>query len=160
MSVCSTILIGLGNEYRQDDGVGIYIVRQIVKSYSENITALEYSDEGVDLIEKWKGYKRAYIFDAVCSGSPPGTIYRFTTKDNHLPESAFYCSTHALSIVEVIRLAQTIEQIPREVIIFGVEAGSLEHGTGLSQEVIKGAKEIINCVIKELRCLQTVNNSC
>ena len=51
----SIVVIGVGNEYRSDDGAGIAVARRLRMLFPTGVTVLEESGEGAALIEAWKG---------------------------------------------------------------------------------------------------------
>jgi len=69
------LVIGIGNEFRNDDGLGILIAREIRRRNLESVFVLEQSGEGTALMEAWEGPDRVIIVDAIVSGKAPG---RFT----------------------------------------------------------------------------------
>ena len=105
--------------------------------------------EGTDLIECWRGYGTVYVVDAAMSGSEPGTVHRFEIPGQEIPKSVFRTSTHAFSLADVIHLAQTLDALPPKVIVYGIEAGSFEHGSGLTEKVKSGADKLAEELIEE-----------
>jgi hydrogenase maturation protease len=144
------ILIGIGNELRKDDGVGIVIVRELKKRVPNGISFYEFHDDSMDIMEQWKGYHTAYIFDATSSGVKPGTIYRFLIPKDKLHKNIFGISTHTLNISDTIELARILNCLPKQIILYGIEGEIFEQGKGLSSTVNKAAQEVIQEVQKEI----------
>ncbi len=99
------LIIGIGNEFRNDDGIGLYIVRRLRKLNFQNVTILEKSGEGTELMEAWQNNSRVFLFDAVRSGAKPGTIFRLTAHEEKIPQKFFNYSTHDFSLAEAVELA-------------------------------------------------------
>ena len=156
--ISKLFLIAIGNEYRSDDGVGPFILRQI-RDQHPTIPCLEHRGEGVDLLHQWQGYERVILFDAVSSGAKPGTQVRLTLPGGVIPKESFGCSTHTFSLAEVIELARTLDQLPKQLIVYGVEGKSFDRGLGLSPEVQQTAEAIARDVIKEIDALLEHNNT-
>jgi len=150
MVKAKVLVVSVGNEFRRDDGVGSFILREIKKESCPGVSFLEHRGEGVDLIEQWKSFDTTILFDAVSSGAQPGTVHRFEIPKDTLPKSVFCCSTHAFSIADVIALAKTLDQLPKHLIVYGVEGKSFETGPGLSAEIQDAAKKVIAQVLKEI----------
>ena len=110
-------VIGIGNEYRRDDGAGIYVVRTLRKRRLPDALILEHQSEATGLIERWQDFKTVILVDAVSSGDKPGTIFRFVLPPDRLPKSVFCASTHTFNIADCIELARTLNQLPRTLII-------------------------------------------
>ena len=83
------LIIGIGNEFRQDDGIGILIARKIKLMNLPNIEVHEASGEGSELIEMWKGKSSVIIVDAVNSGKESGKIYYFDAVTQAPPTKFF-----------------------------------------------------------------------
>lgn len=84
-----TALIGIGNMFRRDDGVGIAIVRNLkrcLSAFDQNgLEIFECSGEGTELMECWQGFQRVIIFDAVMANGEPGKIYRLQADRQFIP---------------------------------------------------------------------------
>ena len=143
------LLVGIGNEFRKDDGVGCYVVGKIMSRGGGRLAAKILAREGTDLIECWRGYGTVYVVDAAMSGSEPGTVHRFEIPGQEIPKSVFCTSTHAFSLADVIHLAQTLDALPPKVIVYGIEAGSFEHGSGLTEKVKASADKLAEELIEE-----------
>jgi hydrogenase maturation protease len=70
-------VVGVGNEQRRDDGVGIWIVRQIeLAGWQGVVVAALDSSDATALLSAWDGAKIAYVIDAAASNAEPGTLFR------------------------------------------------------------------------------------
>jgi hydrogenase maturation protease len=147
----AVLVIGIGNLYRRDDGVGIVIARALQAENRGGIRIIEHSGEGAALIEAWRGAARVIIIDAVQSGAKPGAIHRLEAHAQAVPTQLFRCSTHAFSLAEAIELARALGQLPPRVIVYGIEGRDFEAGEGLSHEVNAAADEVRRRVLAETR---------
>jgi hydrogenase maturation protease len=145
------LLIGVGNEYRRDDGVGRWIARAIKAKQLPNAIVTEASGEGTALMRAWKDGGPVFLFDAVSSGAPPGTIYRLDAHVQPLPQQFFHYSTHTFSVAEAIELARALNQLPPHLIVYGIEGKTFEGGVGLSSEVEQAAREVVERVAREIQ---------
>ena len=145
------LLIGVGNEYRRDDGVGRWIARALKAKQLPNAIVTEASGEGTALMEAWKDGGTVFLFDAVSSGAPPGTIYRLDAHIQPIPQQFFHYSTHAFSVAEAIELARALNQLPPRLIVCGIEGKTFEAGVGLSSEVEQAAREVVERVVQEIQ---------
>ncbi|OUC14030.1 MAG: hydrogenase maturation protease [Alkalinema sp. CACIAM 70d] len=149
----TVLLIGVGNEFRQDDGVGLAIVRSLrsrLPAYLSTMTTIEASGEGAALMEAWQGFDRVYLFDAVASGAIPGTIHRIAAHQATVPTQFFHYSTHAFSVAEAVELARSLQQLPPELILWGIEGKNFRMGMGLSPEVEPAIETIVQAMLIEL----------
>lgn len=134
-----TLCIGLGNEYRQDDGVGIWVIRQLQTHPSPYLRCVAHQGDGIQLLNLWENYPHVILIDAVSSGNPPGTLYRFDIHQAPLPAQFFRFSSHTMGVAEAIELAQTLGQLPTQCIIYGIEGQVFGNAVELSITVQKTA---------------------
>jgi hydrogenase maturation protease len=146
MNQSAILVIGVGNEYRGDDAVGLLVARRVKEFGLKNIKAIEESGEGAHLIEAWKGAETVIIVDAVSSGSNPGSVHRFDVTAQKIPSKFFRHSSHAFSVVEAIELARTMSRLPSRLIVVGVEGHSFEVGVGISSEVKQAVEEVADWI--------------
>lgn len=143
----NTLVIGIGNEFRKDDAAGPHLARRLKKTLLENVEIIETNGEGAELLELWKSYERVFIIDAVSSGNEPGTIYRFDVHSEKLPTKFFNYSSHAFSLTEAVKVGRELNQLPSQLIIYGIEGKNFEQGFGLSNEV----EDVVEIVIQKIR---------
>jgi len=147
----SIVVIGVGNEYRSDDGVGIVVARCLRERFLTKITVLEESGEGAALIDSWKGATWVLLVDAVRSGAPPGTIHRFDAHAAQIPAGFFHYSTHAFSMAEAIELARSLDQLPPQLIVYGIEGENFAAGVGLSPASEQAVGKVVERATTEVR---------
>ena len=147
-----TLIIGLGNRYRRDDAVGLIVARCLRERAPEHVRVLEERSEGTALMESWKDADAVILIDAVNSGAEPGILHRLDANKQPVPIGFSHCSTHAFSTAEAIELARALGQLPPRLIVYGVEGRTFEAGLGLSPEVEKAAREVVERVLEDIRC--------
>jgi len=143
----TTVVIGVGNTQRRDDGVGIMVVRQLQERVPPGVTTIEESGEGVSLLDAWKGAATVLLVDAVHSAAPPGTIHRLDAHVEPIPNGFFHCSTHAFGVAEAVELARALNQLPPRLVMYGIEGKSFAAGMELSEEVERAAAVVIAQVL-------------
>ena len=153
-----TLFIGIGNGFRQDDGAGIYILRQLEQLLNRVATCFfaQSSGEGTGLMELWQGYDHVILFDAIMKQGRPGRTYYFLAEDNTFPSDFFNYSSHAFSLAEAVELARTLNKLPRRLMVYGVEGKDFNFGEELSREVIAGC----NKIVKEVASQYLQSNTC
>jgi hydrogenase maturation protease len=143
------VIIGVGNEYRSDDAVGLVVARRLRELLADSATVLELNGDGVALMETWRGAETVIIIDAMRSGARPGTIHRFDANSQSIPKSSFRCSTHAFSVAEAIDLSRVLDDLPQRLVIYGIEGKNFDAGLGLSVEVENAYDEAVRRAIAE-----------
>lgn len=144
-----TLVIGVGNEFRRDDGAGSAVIRALMDDSPGHVQFLKLSGEGTQLMEAMSRAKSVLIIDAVSSGALPGTVHRFDAMKEKIPSKFFHSSTHAFSVAEAIEMARVLNQLPRTCTVFGIEGANFREGKGLSGEV----ERAVRSVAEEIRTL-------
>jgi len=147
------LIIGLGNEYRRDDAVGLVVARRLKEAAPAHVRVLEESGEGTALIESWKGADAVILIDALHSGAKAGTVRRLDAHRQPIPTGLFHYSTHAFGLAEAIELARALGQLPPCLIVYGIEGTNFEAGLGLSPEVEKAVPKAVERVLSDLHAL-------
>jgi len=147
----TTLVIGVGNAHRGDDAIGPLVASNLKQRAGEKFRVIERAGDGLALMEEWEGADTVIILDAARSGSPPGTIHRLNATTESMPKNFLRCSTHALGVAETIELARALRQLPRRVIVYGIEGESFEAGAGLSSAVEAAALELEALVLRDVQ---------
>lgn len=147
------LIVGVGNEYRGDDAVGILAARELRRCLTTEARIIENSCAGPDLLEIWKGHKAVIIIDAVQSGAPAGTIHRFDARAHTMPPHFCHCSSHALGLADAIELARVMDWLPANLILYGIEKNECADGSMLSAEVVQAIPSLISRVCAESKHL-------
>jgi len=117
-----TLVLGLGNPILTDDGVGPQVAKELEgRLNQQEITVMEGSLGGLNLLDLLVGYDRAIIIDAIETvGGKAGQIYR-------LDLEAFDATRHAASVHD-INFATALElgkrlglALPQQIDIFAIE---------------------------------------
>jgi hydrogenase maturation protease len=146
-----TLIIGVGNNYRNDDAVGLIVARRLRAQLPNDVEISEQSGEGTILIETWKNAALVILIDAVYSGAAAGTVFRFAAHQQSIPTKFFYYSTHAFSVAEAVELARALNQLPETLIVYGIEGKNFAAGAELSPEVDKVTPEVVGRIISEIQ---------
>jgi len=100
------LIVGLGNPILTDDGIGIYVMREVAAQCArDDVVFAEASVGGLRLLDTIRGYERVILVDAIqtCTGRP-GDIYRL--RPNDLRASLHSGSTHDVSLPGALALGR------------------------------------------------------
>jgi len=153
-----TLVIGIGNAYRSDDGAGLVAAQRLKNQRLKSFRALEHNGGGTDLMDCWKGADTVILLDAVLSGAKPGTLHRWNATRRPLPARTFRGSSHAFSLVAAVELARVLGRLPQHLIVYGVEGRDFRAGTGLSSETEEAVSDLVRRVLREVRQLSGGRN--
>jgi len=152
----SLLVIGLGNEFRGDDIAGLLVVRKLKLLFANHkIEFYEHSSEASFLISLWSENletSTVFLVDAVFSQDTIGTIHRFDLQQQTLATEFFY-STHAFNLAEAIELARILNQLPKEIIFYGITGKNFQIGAEPSQELPKAIDKLVEEMFEELESL-------
>ncbi len=142
-------IIGLGNELRGDDAVGLLVARRLRRRIGNCAEVIEAEMAGVDLIELMKGASVVILIDAARSGQAPGTVHRLDASAGPIGRQIFLRSSHAIGTVDALELARAMGTLPATVIVYGVEAGHTGAGQLLSPTVAETLDQVVEWIVQE-----------
>ena len=149
-----TLVLGLGNPILTDDGVGIYVVREVAARYQQDgVTFAEASVGGLRLLEHLEGYERVIMVDAIQTrDGKPGDIYRL--HPNELRASLHSGSTHDLSFPGALALGRGMGMVlpsDDDIVIFAIQVEDiLTFGESCTSAVAAAIPSAAETVLSEL----------
>jgi len=148
-----TVIVGVGNDIVKDDGAGLFAVR-LLKSNNlpNNVDVKESERGGIYLLDLLEGYDRAILIDAVKSGKNRiGELYESSLDDfKNLQKPDSLHSVDIISGLEFYK-KQNIK-VPDQIIIYSIEVENIEEfGVGLTPEVEKGVRKLVELIIQKFK---------
>jgi hydrogenase maturation protease len=146
-----TLIVGLGNPLRGDDGVGVRVVQLLAaKELPVGVETVDGGTQGLELVNLMEGWQRVILVDAANLGQAQGQFMRFSLDETRLLDTHEPVSIHAAGLRDALLLAQALGVLPAEVIIYGVQPANLDWDTELSPRVEAAVPEIANRILEEL----------
>ncbi len=145
-----TVVLGLGNLIRSDDGIGLYALTQLEEDtrLPVDVSLVEGGTKGLELVPYICDASRLLVLDAVDVGTTPGTVSRIAGKElRSLPGSA---SVHELALADVLNALRIMGQEPDEVVLLGVQPQTTELGTVLSVPAQQALPILVEAALSEL----------
>ena len=147
----STIVLGLGNTLRGDDGVGPAVIEWLEQqSLPDSVETIDGGTSGLDIVSILMGRERAIIVDAANVGRAPGQWVRFTPDVAQLKDNATTLSLHSAGLAEALALGAALNVLPPAIIIYGVQPQSLDWSPQLSTEVRAAVIEVGQAILREI----------
>jgi len=149
----SVVVIGVGNRFRCDDGVGPLVADRIAALGLCGVVVTETDGEPTRLLDAWEGATVAVVIDAVRSGTvPAGTVHR---AEAPLPggwrsDAPPPASSHGLGLGEAYALGAALGRLPARLIVLGVEGQTFAAGTELSDAVAGAVDGVVATVSAEI----------
>jgi hydrogenase maturation protease len=152
MSGSGVVVIGVGNPYRSDDGVGPRVVARLRECVPPGVEVVEETGEPAALVLRWTGRRLAVLVDAISSGRPAGTVHRtgWAAGAWEARPATSAHSSHALGVAEAVELGRALGRLPDRLLLLGVEAGSLDAGEGLTAAVAGAVDGVVAAVLAEV----------
>lgn len=143
----TTLVLGLGNPWRGDDGVGPALIAALqTHGAPPNATLLDGGTAGLEMVLLWEGYQRVIIIDAADLGCRPGAWQRLDLSRTPLAAHPLTGTLHAAGLAEALALAQALDQLPPQLILFGVQPHSVGWEAGLSPAVAAALPHLCEAV--------------
>jgi hydrogenase maturation protease len=148
----TTLVLGLGNPSLSDDSLGFHVaslLRENIKQFE--ITIVQASVAGLDVLELLAGYDKAIIIDAIQTGAgQAGRIYRFKPQEIAAGEIS---TPHDINFITALELGYKLGlTLPPEIVIFAIEAGDVTScQETCSQAVNEAIPVCADMVIQELQ---------
>lgn len=150
--MCKRIaVVGLGNILLKDEGIGVWIARELKKKrLAEHIEIIEGETAALDIFHSFKNnVKKIVIIDALLGEGKPGTINRLLPEDL-VNVSGTCVSLHQIDFLETLAVLEKIGAPTHEIVIIGIEPKEITWGIGVTPEIKKKFKDIIDMVLKEV----------
>ena len=141
-----TIILGIGNTLKGDDGVGSIVCQQLAgKTSAELIDAATVPENYIQHIIK-KAPRNLLIIDAIDFGDSPGTIHIFKSEQLN----SLVISTHILSpriFVDMITQAINVD-----VYFIGVQPAQTTFGQFLSDNIRDALQRLVDILTEIFPC--------
>jgi hydrogenase maturation protease len=135
-----------------DDGIGVRVIRRLADRYRipEGVKLLEGGTLGLNLLGDLTGVDRLLVVDAFETGGASGTLMRIEGGKISLGFET-RLSPHEIGLRDLLSTAALIEEVPAEVVLWGIQPERLELGEELSSAVAGRLDELTDRVADELR---------
>lgn len=141
-----TLVLGIGNTIRTDDGVGIHIVRELKnKIDNPDIDIKETSLAGFILIDLLRGYDRAIVVDSIkTTNAKVGDIYKLTP--DSFKKTIRMASSHEINFATAVELGKKMNiKMPAPILIYAIE---IKDNTTFSEQCTPEVQAVIPKVIR------------
>lgn len=145
-------IIGIGSPFG-DDRLGWLALERFrqerwAESYPGRVTLLTLNRPGLGLLHAMRGADAVFLVDGVRSGAPPGTLHRLRGFGWAPAEASL--SSHGLGVAAAIRLADALGQLPRHLVLLGIEIANCHAAAALSRSTEQSLPELVRALAEEL----------
>jgi hydrogenase maturation protease len=144
------VVIGVGNPYRRDDGVGPAVIGRLRQRPPAGVRLEESDGEPSNLLQLWAGADLAIVVDAVRTAEGrPGQIHR-RQLDAAVPAGAS-ASSHRVDLGDAVALAEAVDRMPKALVLYGIEVVDTSFGPGLTPAVEAAAADVAAAILARLQ---------
>ena len=147
------VVIGVGNPYRRDDGIGPAVAAAVVGP--PGVVVVSCPAEPTAILDAWEGARLAVLIDAAV-GEPAGRVRAGTLDESAAPEKPV--SSHDLSLSQTYELGRALGRAPDALVVVTIGIGMTSgismtsgigdagYGIGLSPAVAAALPEAVRIV--------------
>lgn len=146
------LILGVGNLLLRDEGFGVRVIQKLEErpeALPPDVTLLDGGTAGFALMNPIAEAEKVVVVDVVKAGQPPGTMYRFDTREvgvKRMPQD----SLHQVDLYQVLAALEQMGERPPEVVVIGIEPKVIDVGLDLSPELEQKIERAIELVMAEL----------
>ena len=142
-ATADTVVIGIGNDHRRDDGIGPAVAAAVADRGLPGVRVLRCAAEPTAVLDAWAGADVAVIVDAVV-GPTPGRIGHCSLEA--VTESATL-SSHDVNLRQTYELGRALGRAPALVVVVTIDVADTGYGSGLSPAVATALPRAVAAVI-------------
>jgi len=147
--VSKTLVLGLGNPLRGDDGIGAAVVSWLSqRPLPPDVVALDGGTPGLELVLTLADYPRVLVVDAADLKRAPGQWTRLTREQ--VRPAGGQLSLHQAGLAEALALGDELGTLPAELTVYGVQPEQLNWAPGLSPAAQAAVPVVGQAVLEEL----------
>jgi len=148
------LVLGVGNVLLTDEGVGVRALKEIERQYTfpKNVELLDGGTAGIELLRHIRNRDCLIIIDCMKCSQDPGTVVR--VEGNDVPASfRTRISPHQLGLSDLLAAAMLTDELPKKLVLYGVEPESIDIGLDLTDRVEASLEKLTGAVLDELRSI-------
>ena len=150
-AVGKTVVLGLGNRYLSDDGVGAAVAKELLRlDLGEGVLVRAHQTFDLCLLSECSGASQLIVIDAAESGTAPGTVTEYAVVPRPGPLDSLP-GLHSLKLLDLIDFASRTGMLSCPVTVLGVEPKDCGVGEGLSHEVEAAVSGVVSLVARKSR---------
>lgn len=146
MSGVDSVILGIGNPFRRDDGIGPAVATAVESRALPGVRVLSCPGEMTQILDAWEHAGLAVVVDAA-DGGTPGEVRRCALDEF---DEATPFSSHELSLRRTYELARALDRAPHSVVVVTVGAADTGHGHGLTPAVQAALPDAVDVVLRIL----------
>ncbi len=149
------LVVGLGNEFRGDDAIGIKLIQLLSASHSALADFMIESSDATRLLESWDGRDLILIDAIMTEQASAGKIHTFDSLDALFKNDEILFTTHSIDLSTVLELGLLLKKTPKSFFFIGVEGSEWGIGAEISPTLTMKIPELIKIISDQIKQIQT-----
>lgn len=146
-----TLVLGIGNPLMGDDGVGSQVVELLqAGTLPPNVKVEDAGLPGWGLPAWFEGWSNVILVDAVQMGQAPGNWRRFCPEEMRVELENDALSLHQPDLACGLALAEALELLPENLVLYGVEPADVDPGAALSPQVRHSLPDVVASILYDI----------
>lgn len=147
--IAETVIIGLGNLYQRDDGIGVRVVNELIRraALPPGVQAEELGMGGLAVLHALRGRRNGVLVDCAYMHEPPGTWRVFRPDEVDSRRVSMRYSLHEGDLLQTLALADQLGEGADEVRIIGIQPACVEPGEALSDPLQKHFEDYLRVAV-------------
>lgn len=146
-------IIGVGSPFA-DDHIAYEVIHTLQQEPSLSASLQYYDRPGWYLLEYMQGFDVVHLIDAIVSDQPVGTLHRYEGIEYFKTQETLL-SSHHFGLVETLLLGQSLNQLPAQLVIHGIEIAVDSN----NEEILKDAcLALVERIKLEIALLSTIHS--
>ncbi len=143
-----TLILGLGNPLRGDDGVGPAVIAALrATALPGRIQLQDAGAPGLELVLLWEGFQHVIVVDAAEMQLPPGAWRLFDLSQAEVAQRPVGGTLHDVGLGEALALAAALNRLPPRLTLVGVQPAGLDWDVALSTAVARAIPAICQALV-------------
>ncbi|NQV15651.1 hydrogenase maturation protease [bacterium] len=128
-------VIGIGNRLRGDDAIGPMVIDALRERHDTELKLVDAGNDALGILEYFDNQGSIMIVDACRMNKAPGTVLEFNASKAAMVLDMDPLSLHGLGLAEALQMAESLQMLPSELKIIGIEPDSIQFSGNLSPPV-------------------------
>jgi len=140
------VVVGVGNILMGDEGFGVRVVEELKKiQLPEGVEVYDCGTLGLQILNYLENSDFAIVVDVVKSNGKPGDVYVFDFDE--CKDYKIAVSLHDIDLVKAVKIGGLVYNLPKKIVVVGVEPERIELSMELSDAVEKAIPKAVDIVI-------------
>lgn len=147
-------ILGIGNNDRGDDAIGLALSEKIAKENDARFSCYQSDGNITKMLSVFEKHDQVLLIDACLSITKPvGDTMFINLQEKNLPREKLQSSSHVIDISQTIELARSLKLLPKKLYLFAVYCNQFEIGKPMSKILCDKFDTIFNQLKEAILCM-------